>query len=291
MKTTLAFLFVVAIGNLMAQPLSYTDSRGNTQLAGPIEINHLQEGDYLEWFQKGYQDFAVSDARKKWSKQLKDVEVEVYLGTWCGDSKRWVPRFVKLWDDLGLQRAQLKLTTLYNGTERYKQGPNGEEIGKNIHRVPTFIFKREGMEFARIVEFPGTDLETDIAQIALGYAPSPSYPAASYVQNLVKEQSMDEIGTNWKTHVRAVYHLVGKPSELNTLGYVFLRSGRIEEAVLTFRLNQAIYPFDPNIHDSLAEGLEASGDLEAAIESYEKALSLNPKNTHAEEKLAALRGS
>jgi len=66
------------------------------------------------------------------------------------------------------QDTALEIIALYNG-EKTKQGPNGEEKGMGIHRVPTFIFEQGGKEIARIVEDPATDFETDIAQIALGF--------------------------------------------------------------------------------------------------------------------------
>ena len=59
--------------------------------------------------------------KQKWAKNLKNIQVDIYLGTWCGDSKYWVPKFIKLWDELGLNKNQLKLIALYGGKERYKQ--------------------------------------------------------------------------------------------------------------------------------------------------------------------------
>ena len=44
------------------------------------------------------------------------------------------------------------LLKLYDRDEKYKQGPNGEEKGEKIHRVPIFIINRDGKESARIVE-------------------------------------------------------------------------------------------------------------------------------------------
>jgi hypothetical protein len=78
-----------------------------------------------------------------------------------------------------LDENQLKFTALYDGEELYKQGPNAEEKGKRIHRGPTFIFKKEGQEYARMVEYPRNDLEKDLAQIAVGYPSEPNYRAAS----------------------------------------------------------------------------------------------------------------
>ena len=103
-----------------------------------------------------------------WSKELNDIEVDIYMGTWCWDSKIWVPRFVKTWDLLGLERGKLNFIALYDITDRYKKGPNGEEKGKKIYRIPTFIFKRGGKEIGRIVESPKNNLLTSFEKIALG---------------------------------------------------------------------------------------------------------------------------
>ena len=92
-----------------------------------------------------------------------------------------MPQFVKLWDELGLKRSQLRLIGLYNDDERYKTSPNGEEKGKQIHRVPVFIFKSNNVEYARIVESPKNDLVTDVAQIALGFPSAPNYEGANYL--------------------------------------------------------------------------------------------------------------
>lgn len=64
------------------------------------------------------------------------------------------------------------------------------------------------------------------------------------------------------------------PSEptVNLLGYAALRSKQVAEAVALFRLNVANYPDSANVYDSLGEGLEASGQLRAALENYEEAV-------------------
>ena len=67
--------------------------------------------------------------RLRLKSKLKNTTVDIYLGTWCGDSKKWVPQFIKLWDELGLKRSQLRLIGLYNDETRYKTAPNGEEQG------------------------------------------------------------------------------------------------------------------------------------------------------------------
>ena len=199
----------------------YENSRGESHLCGAFQIKDLEKDTiYQKWYNKNYLNFNLSNKKRNWVKNLKNVEVDIYLGTWCGDSKKWVSKFVKLWDELGLNRTQLKFIALYDFVEgKYKQGPNGQEKNKDIHRVPTFILKRNDKEIARIVESPNNDLETDLAQTALGYPSNPNYLGATRMIELFNSNSSDSIKNN-NNYLNEVYRLVKSPSELNTLGYV-----------------------------------------------------------------------
>lgn len=271
-------------------PLSYTNASGEKHLAGPFDLNVLRtDTTYSGWFEENIAKFKLKGADTSWKSALSDTEVEIYLGTWCGDSKRWVPQFVKLWNELGLDESQLTFTALYDGEEQYKQGPNGEEKGLQIHRVPTFIFKKEGFEYARIVESPRNDLEKDLAQIAVGYPSEPNYRAATYLLDLFEKEPMDSIWKNVNYHFGEVYTLVGKEVELNTLGFVFQYSDRMPQALMTFLYNTVIYPYSPRVHNSYADALRISGDKESAIAVYEKVLSLDPTHENATAQLKILK--
>ena len=76
---------------------------------------------------------------------------------------------------------------------------------------------------------------------------------------------------------------------LNVIGYGLLRRSRHAEAIAVFELNVAEYPQSSNTHDSLGEALAASGDIERAIRSYERALELDPQNAATSGKLRELR--
>lgn len=142
-----------------------------------------------------------------------------------------------------------------------------------------------------MVEYPVTDLETDLAQIALGYPSSPNYRAASYVQNLAAEQPIQHIYDHINDYYYDIYKRTSKSSELNTLGYVYLRSGRIDEALLAFYLNMNIFHYQPNVYDSYGEALSIKGDTASAVWCYEKVLELDSGNTNALEQLALLKTS
>jgi hypothetical protein len=290
----LLFLFISHTSILAQETQYYSNENSERHLIGPFRIEHLEEDkNFKSWFDEGYDQFNVKVPNPKWAKNLKSVEVEIFMGTWCGDSKNWVPKFLKLWDTLGLKRDQLKLIALYDmieGSSKYKQGPNGEEKGKNIHRVPTFIFTEKGTEIARIVESPSNDLYTDLAQIALSVPSKPNYKGATYLLDLFNSKSVEEIKANERKHLLDVYSLIkGNPSELNTLGYVLLESGRIEEALLTFYFNSLYFRYNPNVYDSYGEALVKSGQTAGAIEMYEKVLLLDRSHKNAAEQLKLLK--
>ncbi len=83
---------------------------------------------------------------------------------------------------------------MYGSVEgKYKQDPNRGAKDRGIHRVSTFIFKKNGKEIARMVESPSNDMVTDLAQIALGVSSQPNYVGATYINELFNSKSLEEI--------------------------------------------------------------------------------------------------
>jgi hypothetical protein len=77
-------------------------------------------------------------------------------------------------------------------------------------------------------------------------------------------------------------------SELNHLGYRFVRKNKFKEAIRIFQLNVEAYPKSANTYDSLAEGYMDDGEKALAIANYQKSVQLNPKNRNAEVMLQKL---
>lgn len=92
------------------------------------------------------------------------IDIIVFLGTWCSDSRREVPRFLKIADLAGMDAARIKLY----GLDRTKRSSDGLTDRYGIERVPTFIFLRGDEEVGRIVEVPRTTLEGDVLSILAG---------------------------------------------------------------------------------------------------------------------------
>lgn len=98
------------------------------------------------------------------------LQVMIFVGTWCPDSKRHVPRLLKLMDLAGVPETQL---TIY-GLDRAGMESDQHARAWQVHYVPTFVFLREGRELGRVVESPSGTLEGEVAAIVAGRPSSPS---------------------------------------------------------------------------------------------------------------------
>lgn len=76
---------------------------------------------------------------------------------------------------------------------------------------------------------------------------------------------------------------------LNTMGYQLLRGGKVKDAIAVFALNVEQYPSASNPWDSLGEALAEDGQVACAIQSYGKAIELDPSNGNAVAIVAGLR--
>ena len=98
---------------------------------------------------------------KQLAGKLKGIEVTVVMGTWCGDSKEWVPRFYKIMDELNFDYKNLTLICV----DRSKKAPGTTVDLLKIELVPTFIFYSEKAELGRIIEVPADMMEKEILKI------------------------------------------------------------------------------------------------------------------------------
>jgi cyclophilin family peptidyl-prolyl cis-trans isomerase len=90
--------------------------------------------------------------------------VEVFMGTWCADSEREVPKFLRVVDDLKTQFG-VELPYTFVALDRSKHEPARLIAGKNISKVATFIYYRGDDELGRIEEKPAGLFEDDLLTI------------------------------------------------------------------------------------------------------------------------------
>jgi len=102
-------------------------------------------------------DASVMEMMKTYVKP--EDRVEVIMGTWCSDSLREVPKFLRIVDDLKSQYG-MALPVTFMAVDRAKQKP------VKVEKVATFIYYRGGRELGRIVERPQGLFEDDLLALA-----------------------------------------------------------------------------------------------------------------------------
>lgn len=133
-------------------------------LLGPQTLNQFQKEPYESWYKPQYDGYAFDpDAMAELKKaKIGNYSITIFLGTWCSDSHRDFPRFIKILEQLNYPMQKLTIIAV----NRKKESPNGEEGPLNIQKVPTFIIFKYGKEIGRIVEHPKTGwLERDLVEI------------------------------------------------------------------------------------------------------------------------------
>lgn len=167
MKNSILFLILVFLTSCKSNKelnvsVPYKDT---VILLGPADENGFKQEPYSEWFNLNYQDYKLDESvLKDLSLLSKDIEILTFMGTWCGDSKRETPAFLKILDTIGFKSKKHRIYAV----SREKTTPQHKEQGLNITNVPTFIFYKDGQEINRIVEFPIESLEKDMINILSG---------------------------------------------------------------------------------------------------------------------------
>jgi thiol-disulfide isomerase/thioredoxin len=134
-----------------------------TWLLGYFTRDWLTRPPHSEWFLKGYDEYKFNDeAVNKLTGVSKDeLTIKIVMGSWCPDSRREVPRFIRILDYWKFPMEKV----IFIGVDDSKISPVGEYSKLDIQRVPTFIFYKNNIEAGRIIEVPVTSLEQDMVNI------------------------------------------------------------------------------------------------------------------------------
>lgn len=166
------------------------DRNGNDMLLGCCTREALSREPFAAWFNDNYFNYKVDTSVINQLKNFTDKkQFLIFLGTWCGDSKREVPRMLKVLDYSGIKPEQIKIVLVSNIDSLYKQSPNHEEKGLNILRVPTLIVYENNTEINRFIEYPVETMEKDLLKILNKQPYKPNYsfaPLKKEKQNQVK---------------------------------------------------------------------------------------------------------
>ena len=127
---------------------------------GLLSKSLIIDHDSYTWFPKQY-DAYHPDLNEFDSANLKQISIKIFMGTWCHDSKREVPRLYKILDELYYDYENFEII----GLTKDKKGYFQDYASFGITNTPTIIFYRNDLEIGRIIEEPKGSLEDQMARI------------------------------------------------------------------------------------------------------------------------------
>jgi thioredoxin 1 len=155
MKTVIAIL-LSCITLILVSACANSHVEKSTMVIGEVSQQRLITNH--KDFRESYQKFKLSALEvseiKSWPSNL---HIDVYFGTWCHDSVREVPRFLKiLAENSTLSHRIIAL-------DFQKSEPGGSAKNHDIKYTPTFVVYQNNKEIGRIIERPAVSLTADIS--------------------------------------------------------------------------------------------------------------------------------
>ena len=152
--------FVTVTDNV---PPAVNFSDPTTWLIGNFDPALLSREPYSTWYLKGFEDYQYNTEAVNllMDKNKNGISIKIVMGTWCSDSQREIPRFMKILD---IWQFPLSNVT-FIGVDEAKHSPVGDFDKLDIQKVPTIIIYKNNIEAGRIIEIPATSLEQDMVNI------------------------------------------------------------------------------------------------------------------------------
>jgi thiol-disulfide isomerase/thioredoxin len=262
------------------------------KILGTCTVDELRQEPFAAWYTSGLNEYKPNSEILS---QLKKTNAskftfKIFFGSWCGDSKRELPRMSKIFNELSIPEKNIQWIAVDDSLTFYKQSPQREEKGMNIFRVPTFVVYEKNNEIGRIVEFPVETLERDLLKILTHQSYESNYRSFPTVTQWLSSGLLGDQNVSARGLAEQLHSKVVREGELNACGYVLLAQGRSTEAIVVFRINANLFPSSANCFDSLGEAYAMTGQKEKSIQAYEYAQTLDPKNENVKKQLAKLKG-
>ena len=162
-KTLLILILLFSTLTAQEKNTIFVDSKsGQAMLVGLCDREAFADTNFAWWFNSGYKFYHPDvDIITKINEVDVEYSITIVMGTWCSDSRREVPRFYKLLDELNFSEEKLTLINV----NRQKDGIDSNVTSLNIELVPTFIIYINDEEIGRIIETPEESLEIDLLKI------------------------------------------------------------------------------------------------------------------------------
>ena len=160
--TACLLLVLNSAGQEMNQVV-FSEKTNSNILLGYCNRDGFAQEEFQTWFDMNYESYSPDQETIKTLKGIdrQSIAITIVLGTWCSDSRREVPVFYRVVDEIGIPDEKLSLICI----NRMKNFPGTDLNHLDINFVPTFIFYRSGSEIGRIIESPVQSIERDMLKI------------------------------------------------------------------------------------------------------------------------------
>lgn len=97
----------------------------HAKLLGKCSIGELKKEPYASWYNANYAVYAPNQdiVKKIKASDLGKLDVKIVFGSWCGNSKREVPRMMKVLHDASFNETNTQLIAVDDSLDVYKQAP------------------------------------------------------------------------------------------------------------------------------------------------------------------------
>lgn len=144
--------------------LTIDEKSDKPMLLGLCDRTAFADTNFAWWFNSEFDNYSVDSVElKNVSDKLKDLKIKLVIATWCSDSRKEVPRFLKILDYLSFDQNDITMICV----DRTKTAPDCGIEKLDIKLVPTIIFYKNDEEIGRIVESPKETLEKDLLGIIM----------------------------------------------------------------------------------------------------------------------------
>jgi hypothetical protein len=257
-------------------------ANGSLMLLGEHPREDLEEAPFASWFNKNYANYVIhKDTTRMIGPLLSGLSFEIFMGTWCPDSRREVPRMLKILDACHVPSDRIRIIMVDYRDSVYKQSPEHQEKGRDIQHVPDLLVLDQGREMGRIVESPVVTLENDLLAIAGGARYEPHYPGAYWLSARLRLYPPDQLEDRLTELADSLRGKTEDAGELAAYSRIFLTEGDTARALFLCRLNRAIYPADALTYTYQGWVYLKLHEEENARKAYLKALEIDPANKAA----------
>ena len=173
MKRILTAILIVFICNVLTAQAQtnrviWDEVKKENILYGKCDFKEYFDEEFKVWFDEEYNQYIPNVNVFDGITYTPFDSIYVFFSTWCSDSRREVPRFVKFLDEypncISFDYSRVKYFAL--DSQKHTDIINTKQF--DINFVPTFIFYSKGNEIGRIIEEPTNEfLEKDVKEFLL----------------------------------------------------------------------------------------------------------------------------